>query len=212
MQENLFAEIRERVDIVEAARLYGLSPDRAGKCLCPFHAERTPSFSLSRVKKCWHCFGCGEGGDVTSLTARLLGLSQFEAARRLNEDFSLGLQAFSKRRYTRAEKRAFARKRTAEQCRRAMQAAFDARVEECRRTAAEFARLLHVWAEELAPTEGAEPDARFVYAMQNLSQAEELCEMFGRMDGDELFRYVTEHGAELAKMQKFNNRFGEEIE
>ncbi len=87
---DVFAAVRERVSPAEAARAYGLRPNRAGFVSCPFHGpERTPSLKL--YAEGWHCFGCGAGGSVVDLTARLFSLRPIEAVRKLDVDFSLGL-------------------------------------------------------------------------------------------------------------------------
>src|SRR3954463_14606406 len=62
-------QVREAIDFVElvAARTGGdlrRSGPHAYMGLCPFHDERTPSFSVEPVAKLFHCFGCGESGDV----------------------------------------------------------------------------------------------------------------------------------------------------
>jgi DNA primase len=59
-------EVRERSDIVDLVSQY-VPLKAAGKNLkglCPFHAEKTPSFNVSREKQIFHCFGCGQGGDA----------------------------------------------------------------------------------------------------------------------------------------------------
>ncbi|MDQ4130962.1 MAG: CHC2 zinc finger domain-containing protein, partial [Actinomycetota bacterium] len=59
---------------------------RAGsrlKGLCPFHQERTPSFTVDPAKGVYHCFGCGEGGDVYSFLRRAEGLTFTEAVEQL---------------------------------------------------------------------------------------------------------------------------------
>ena len=59
--------LRERADIVEVVSGYSRlkkSGGRTYKGLCPFHPEKTPSFSVDQAKGLWHCFGCGEGGDI----------------------------------------------------------------------------------------------------------------------------------------------------
>lgn len=88
---SVFQEIKERVNIVDACRMYGIELNRANKAPCPFHTERTPSFSVSEKKQIWHCFGCGEGGDVVTLVQKLHRCAPLEAARQLDTDFRLGL-------------------------------------------------------------------------------------------------------------------------
>lgn len=48
---------------------------KRGKALCPFHSERTPSFMVNRNKQTFHCWGCGEHGDVISFIMKLKGIS-----------------------------------------------------------------------------------------------------------------------------------------
>ena len=54
-------------------------------CCCPFHEERTPSCKIDPSAQLWHCFGCGEGGDVFSYIMKLEDLSFPEAVRWLAE-------------------------------------------------------------------------------------------------------------------------------
>src|SRR2546426_6576200 len=66
---NHFTEtVRRSADIVRVVSDY-MSLKGAGsafKGLCPFHSEKTPSFSVHREKQIFHCFGCGAGGDLFS--------------------------------------------------------------------------------------------------------------------------------------------------
>lgn len=91
MNSNIFEEIKSKLDIIEVAKYYGIELNKQNKCCCPFHTEKTPSFSISRKKQMFHCFGCGVGGDVISLTQKLFDLSSIRAAEQLNSDFNLGL-------------------------------------------------------------------------------------------------------------------------
>lgn len=55
---------------------------RAGKefvGLCPFHSEKTPSFAVNEEKGVFHCFGCGEGGDLIRFIEKIEGISFLEA-------------------------------------------------------------------------------------------------------------------------------------
>ncbi len=78
-------EIRSRLDIVDVVGEY-LSLKRVGRnyvALCPFHAEKTPSFTVSPDKQIFYCFGCGKGGDVIKFVMLMEDLSYFEAVRLL---------------------------------------------------------------------------------------------------------------------------------
>ncbi len=86
---DVFAEVRERVTAKEAAIRYGLEVKR-DFARCPFHSERTGSLHFFDGQ--FYCFGCHEKGSSIDFTARLFGLDAVEAVRRLNEDFSLGLE------------------------------------------------------------------------------------------------------------------------
>ena len=88
---NLIREVKERADIVKVAQLYGIQLNRAYKCICPFHKEKTASLSISPQKQIWKCFGCGKGGDVISLVSKLLNVNAFEAAKSINYTLGLGL-------------------------------------------------------------------------------------------------------------------------
>jgi len=78
-------EVRERVDIVDLiGRHVGLKKaGRTWKGLCPFHGEKTPSFIVSPDRGTYHCFGCGEGGNVFGFLMKHDGLSFPEAVRQL---------------------------------------------------------------------------------------------------------------------------------
>lgn len=90
---SLIREVKERADIVKVAELYGLKLNRAYKCICPFHKEKTASLSISPQKQIWHCFGCGKGGDVISLVSELLNINALEAAKSINNTLGLGLES-----------------------------------------------------------------------------------------------------------------------
>ena len=64
--DNIINEIRDRADIVAVISEHVVlkKAGRNFKGLCPFHSEKTPSFSVSSEKRIYHCFGCGTGGNV----------------------------------------------------------------------------------------------------------------------------------------------------
>lgn len=73
----------------DVARFYGLQINRSGMACCPFHNEKTPSLKV--YPDHFYCFGCGATGDCTGFTAKLFGISQFEAAKKISHDFGLNL-------------------------------------------------------------------------------------------------------------------------
>ncbi|MFP4225171.1 MAG: DNA primase [Desulfobacterales bacterium] len=83
--EDKLAEIRNATDIVdvvsERVALKKTGKDYTG--LCPFHSEKTPSFTVSATKQIFYCFGCGAGGDVFNFLIRFEGISFPEAAQSL---------------------------------------------------------------------------------------------------------------------------------
>ena len=80
--ENFITELTERNDIVDVVSSYVRLSKRSGANLfglCPFHSEKTPSFSVSPDKQIYHCFGCGKGGGVINFIMEVENLSFPEA-------------------------------------------------------------------------------------------------------------------------------------
>jgi DNA primase len=86
-------EVRHAADIVQVVQEY-VPLRKAGtsyKGLCPFHGERTPSFTVNRDKGFFHCFGCGQGGDVFKFVELQEGVGFQEAVRRVAATFGITL-------------------------------------------------------------------------------------------------------------------------
>lgn len=76
MSDSTVQQVKDRLDIAEVLSGY-MSLKKAGvnfKGLCPFHNEKTPSFVVTPSRQIWHCFGCGEGGDVFSFVQKFENL------------------------------------------------------------------------------------------------------------------------------------------
>ncbi|MGD0021226.1 MAG: DNA primase [Smithellaceae bacterium] len=85
--DNKIEEIKSRVDIVELASEY-LTLKKAGRNfigLCPFHQEKTASFTVNREKQIFYCFGCGEGGNVITFLMKIADKTFPEAIKDLAE-------------------------------------------------------------------------------------------------------------------------------
>ena len=81
---NLYESIKAAVTTRQAAESFGLTVDKHGMALCPFHDDHNPSLKLD---KRYYCFACGESGDVIDFTTRLHGISNRQAAEKLAEIF-----------------------------------------------------------------------------------------------------------------------------
>jgi DNA primase catalytic core len=85
LASGVAAEVKNKLSIVDVVG-EAVQLRKAGtifKGLCPFHGEKTPSFVVTPARESWHCFGCGEGGDIFSFVMRREGLSFPEALKRL---------------------------------------------------------------------------------------------------------------------------------
>ncbi|MBR2176311.1 MAG: hypothetical protein IJ861_05115 [Clostridia bacterium] len=84
---NFYDEIKERLSMNAVLERYGFEADRKGFLSCPFHTEKTASMKI--YENSFYCFGCGAGGDTVKFTALLFGLTNAQAAARLDNDFGL---------------------------------------------------------------------------------------------------------------------------
>ena len=86
-------QIRERIDIVELISTY-VSLTKAGqnfKGLCPFHSEKSPSFSVNPASQYFHCFGCQAGGDAFTFLMKQENMDFMEALRELSQRAGIAL-------------------------------------------------------------------------------------------------------------------------
>ena len=91
--DEIIDEIRQSNDIVDVISQY-VRLKRSGRNffgLCPFHNEKSPSFSVSPDKQIFHCFGCGVGGNVFTFLMKIEGISFFEAIQMLAERANIAL-------------------------------------------------------------------------------------------------------------------------
>lgn len=87
---TIFIEVKEYLTTRQVAESYGLQVKRNGLACCPFHNDKHPSM---KIDENYHCFACGVGGDAIDYVSRMFGLSQYDAALKLIEDFTLPIDA-----------------------------------------------------------------------------------------------------------------------
>jgi DNA primase len=93
INDSVLAELRSAADIVEVVSEHTRlkKAGRSWKGLCPFHNERTPSFTVDRDKGLYHCFGCGAGGDVIHFVRQIDRLDFPEAIEALASRFGVAI-------------------------------------------------------------------------------------------------------------------------
>ena len=93
ISDDMANQIKDNSDIVDIIGEY-VDLKKAGssyKGLCPFHNEKTPSFTVDKKKQLFHCFGCGAGGDVVSFIMQKEGLSYPESLKYLGEKAGINI-------------------------------------------------------------------------------------------------------------------------
>jgi DNA primase len=96
MNDPVLQEIKDRLNVADVIAGY-IPIKKAGtnfKALCPFHSEKTPSFQISPQKQIWHCFGCGEGGDVFGFVMKYENLDFRDALKILADKAGVKLPTF----------------------------------------------------------------------------------------------------------------------
>ena len=91
--EELIEEVRSRTDIVDVISRYVQLKKKGSSYfgLCPFHNEKSPSFSVSRDKQMFYCFGCGVGGNVFTFLTNYENLTFPEAVAELAKECGVTL-------------------------------------------------------------------------------------------------------------------------
>ena len=187
MTENVFEAVKQSVSTRDAAAFYGIEVKRNGMACCPFHDDKNPSM---KVDQRFHCFGCGEDGDVIDFTAKLFDLSPKEAAEKLAQDFGLiyDSQAPPRRRYVR-------QKNEAQKFREDRQ--------RCYRVLSDYYYLLKKWEADRSPrTPEEEPHPRFVEAIQKKTYVEYLLDLFLYESEEEQKAWIAEHTAEITHLER----------
>ena len=94
---DIFEKVKDQVKIADAVEAFGIKLNSRDKGLCPFHREKTPSFSIDRKNNIFTCFGCGETGVVITFASKIKEVEPLEAAKLLAEMFHIDIDDCSKR-------------------------------------------------------------------------------------------------------------------
>lgn len=86
---SIFEDVKQQLNIRQVVEFYGYKVNRNGQFICAFHNDHKPSASIK--KDYFNCFVCGAGGDLITFTAKLHGLSNINACKKLISDFGLNI-------------------------------------------------------------------------------------------------------------------------
>ena len=96
--DEIIEEVRQNNDVVDIISQY-VHLTRKGRNyfgLCPFHSEKSPSFSVSPDRQIFHCFGCGVGGNVYTFLMKIEGITFKESLEQLAERANIQLPICSR--------------------------------------------------------------------------------------------------------------------
>jgi DNA primase len=176
IRDDDIALVRERARIDEVVSQHVTLRNAGGgslKGLCPFHDEKSPSFHVTPSRGFYHCFGCGEGGDVITFVQKVEGVGFAEAVERLANRYGVQL------RYTEEDGRSTSRPQTGQR----------SRLIEAHRLAADFyaGQLVDssdaVLARQFLDERGFDKDAADTFGVGFAPQA-----------GDSLLRHLRQKG------------------
>lgn len=184
---NVFETVKGAVTTREAAGMYGIEVKRNGMAVCPFHDDHNPSM---KVDKRFHCFGCGEDGDVIDFTSRLYNLSPKEAAEKLAQDFGLVYDSHT------PVKRQYIRQKTDAQI-------WKEKEHRCFLALADYFHQLREWETEYAPSaQDEELNDLFVEAVQKKDYVEYLLDVLISGSAEEKKALIADYENEIKKIEQ----------
>ncbi|MDD6082718.1 MAG: CHC2 zinc finger domain-containing protein [Oscillospiraceae bacterium] len=162
---------KDKLPMKDALESYGISVNRNGMCLCPFHSEKTPSCKV--YSDSLHCFGCGEHHDIISFTKMYFNLdTQLDALKKLNDDFTLGLSLDKSQKPNKSEISEYVKRKTEKE----QYAEWERDAWE---TLRDRFRLMREFKEKYAPKNPYDNiDSRFVTACHYLEYSEYILEEY----------------------------------
>ena len=189
---NIFQEVKERVTAKQVAERYGLKVERNGMACCPFHNDKHPSMKIDQN---YYCFACGAKGDAVNYVAVLFGLSQFEAAKKIIEDFSLGFPIEQPKRKQNSGFKKIEKVPTKEERIQFVQKKIDGWARDAANVLLRYLRWMEFWKEFYKPeTMEAEWHPLFAEALQNESKISYLVDLLMFGTGEEILNFSGMEG------------------
>lgn len=189
---NIFQEVKERVTAKQVAERYGLKVERNGMACCPFHNDKHPSMKIDQN---YYCFACGAKGDAVNYVAVLFGLSQFEAAKKIIEDFSLGIPIEQPKKKQNSGFKKIEKVPTKEERIQFVQKKIDGWARDAANVLLRYLRWMEFWKEFYKPeTMETEWHPLFAEALQNESKISYLVDLLMFGTGEEILNFSGMEG------------------
>lgn len=165
-----FEIIRERLEMRDVVEHYGIEIKHNNTCLCPFHDDHHPSAHV--YPKAFHCFTCNLHYDVLGFVMALFGLSALDAAKKLNDDFNLGIHFGYEKTY---QKPKYSEDAQVREIQRKKRERFEKWEQEAWQTIHDYLWLMRDWFERYKPSpDDTYIDERFHVANVEYRHAEEF--------------------------------------
>ena len=87
----MFKQILSSLDVKKVLEFYGLKFNSKNFASCPFHKDKTASLKVYTKTQTFQCFSCNRGGDFVTFVSRMFGLKNYEALKKIDNDFALGI-------------------------------------------------------------------------------------------------------------------------
>jgi len=192
-----FETIKETLKISDITRFYGIEVKRNNQALCPFHNEKTPSFTIFPKTNSFKCFGCGVGGSVIDFVMQMDGLEALEAAKKLDNDYNLGLFECE---ITPEERHRLKEQQAQREAYKGLVNAFEGFINKAFNLLCDYLHLLNDWKINHAPkslNEWHSVNDLFVEACHQLDYIEYLTDFLLSADIDEQIEFYQTHRKEL---------------
>ena len=202
---NVFAVVKENVTARQVAMQYGIKINRSGLACCPFHKDRHPSMKADKI---YHCFACGVGGDAIDFTARLFGLLQYEAAKKLVEDFGLDIKVGNRSKYERTPRNRVKQKQSKavmirEKLEQWLKHATDVLIR--------YLKWIQFWKEFYRPEPDEEWHELFTEALANERKINDYLDVLMFGTGEEIVEFIKMKRREVEKIEERINEYQREV-
>ena len=204
---TLFEQVKGCVTARQVAEHYGIKVKGNGMACCPFHKDQHPSMKADKI---YHCFACGVGGDAIDFTARLFRISQYEAAKKLVEDFGLGIKVGNRSKYERAPRnRALLKQKQSkvvmirEKLEQWLKHATDVLIR--------YLKWIQFWKEFYRPEPEEEWHELFTEALANERKINDYLDVLMFGTGEEIVEFIKMKRREVEKIEERINEYQRKV-